>query len=121
MKEQIQDIFDSDCLIIPVSSTDYAEGIIENEEELISESNIKILKEEIALLSKNFKEDIENTKIKRFEYKFYKLQLKINTKIKNNKRKIKELKEEQQQKDIEFKNDISKIEDTLKSMYSRID
>jgi len=48
MQEQIKDIFDSECLIIPISSTDYTDGMVENEEELISESNIKILEEEIA-------------------------------------------------------------------------
>lgn len=120
MKEQIKDIFDIDCLIIPVSSTDYAEGMIENEEELISESNIERLEEKIALLSKDFKEDIKNTKIKRFEYKFYELQLKINTKLKNYKENIEKLQKEQRKKDKQFKKDISKIEDTLKSMYARL-
>jgi len=121
MKEQIQDIFDSDCLITPISPMDYRDGVIENEEELILESNIKILKEDIALLSKNFKEDIENTKIKRFEKKYWELYQKLNNKLKSNQTKIKHLQEEKKRKDIEFKNDISKIENTLKSMYSRID
>jgi len=121
MQEQIKDIFDSECLIIPISSTDYTDGMVENEEELISESNIKILEEEIAFLSKESKEAIIKTKRKRFEYKFYELQLKLNQKLQLNHKKIKELQEEKKKKNIEFKADISKIEDTLKSMYSRID
>jgi predicted GTPase len=120
MQEQIKEIFNSDSLIIPISSTDYADGMIDNEEELISESNIRRLEKKIELLSRKLKEAIIKTKKKRFEYKFYELQLKINTTIKNNKEKIKELEKKQNNIDKAFENDISKIEDTLKSMYSRI-
>lgn len=120
MQEQIKEIFNSDCLIIPVSSTDYADGVLDNEVELISESNIKILKEEIALLRKKSKKAFLQTKRKRFEYKFYELKLKVNQKLKTNQEKIKELQEEQNKKDREFKNDISKIENTLKNKYKQL-
>jgi len=121
MKEQIKHIFDNDCLIIPISSTDYTEGMVENEEELISESNVKILEEKINFLSEQSKEAIIKTKRKRFEDKFDKLQLKLNKKLQFNQKKIKKLKEEQTKKDIELKNDLSKIENTLKSMYQRLE
>lgn len=121
MKEQIKSIFNVDYLIIPVSSIDYANGMIEDEDELIFESNIKILEEEIVLLSKKYKEAILKTKKKRFEYKFYELQLKITTKIKKNEQKIKKLKKEQKKIDEEFDNDISKIENTLKNKYSKLE
>lgn len=121
MQEQIKEVFNIDCLIVPVSATDYGDGMIDNEEELIFESNIKILEEEIASLSEKSKEAFLQTKRKRFEYKFYELQLKVNQKLKANQEKIKELQEEQNKKDREFNNDISKIENTLKNMYARLD
>jgi len=121
MQEQIKEIFNSNCLTIPISSADYKDGMIDNEEELISESNIKILEKEIALLSKKSKESIIKTKRKRFEYKFYELQLKLNQKLKINQEKIEELKVEKKKQNKEFKNDISKIERTLENMYSKLE
>jgi len=120
MKEQIKAIFNANCLIIPVSAIDYADGMIENEDELISESNIKKLEEEIAFLSKKSKEAITKTKRERFEKKYWELYQKLNIKLKDNQQKIKSLKAKQKKRDDEFKSDINKIEETLKSMYERI-
>jgi len=120
MQKQIKEIFDSDCLIIPVSSADYREGILENEEELIDESNIKKLEEKIEFLSKKLEEEIINTKKERFEYKFYELHLKINNKIKENQQKISVLTQQQKAIDDNVKNDIEKIERTLKNMYKQL-
>jgi len=121
MKEQIKDIFHTDCVIIAVSSTDYVDGMLDNEAELISESNIENLKEEIRLKSEKSVVEIKKTKIERFEKKYRDLYQKLNSKLKLNQTKIKQLQEEKKRKDIELKNDISKIENTLKSMYSRIE
>lgn len=121
MKEQIKDIFDSDCLIVPVSAIDYAEGVVENEEELIFGSNIYVLKEAIYFLSEKSKEAILKTKIKRFEDKIDELQLKLNTKLQLTQKKLKKLKNKQAKKDKELEEDITKIENTLKSMYQRLE
>jgi len=120
MKEQIKDIFDADSLIIPVSSTDYADGIIDNEEELISESNIEKLEEKIKFLSEKSKEVIIETKRRRFEKNYNKLINKLNKKLQSNQENIKKIKKEQAKKNKELKQDISKIENTLKSMYARL-
>lgn len=120
MKEQIKNIFDSDSLIVSASSTDYAEGMLNNEEELIVESNIKKLEEKIEFLIKKSKEEITKTKKNRFEKKYWELYQKLNSKIKDNQQKINTLKAKQKKIDNEFKSDINKIEDTLKSMYERI-
>jgi len=121
IKEQIKDIFYSDCLIIAVSSTDYVDGMLDNEDELIYESNIEKLKEQIKLKSEKSVAKIKMTKIERFEKQYSKLYQKLNSKLKLNQTKIKQLQEEKKRKDLELKNDISKIENTLKSMYSRIE
>jgi len=120
MKEQIKNIFNSNALIIPVSSNLYKEGLIENEEEFISESNIQELENKIKLLSKKSKEEIIKTKRERFEKKYWELYQKLNTKLKKNQQEIQELEEEKNKRDIEFKRDISQIEITLKSMYARL-
>ena len=120
MKEQIKDIFDSDSLIIPVSSTDYADGMIDNEEELISESNIQKLEEKIKFLSEKSKEVIMETKRRRFEKNYNNLINKLNKKLQSNQEKIKKIKKEQAKENKELKQDISKIENTLKSMYARL-
>lgn len=120
MQKQIKEIFDSDCLIIPVSSADYREGILENEEELIDESNIKKLEEKIEFLSRKLEKEIINTKKERFEYKFYELHLKINNKIKENQQKISVLTQQQKEIDDNLQNDIEKIERTLKNIYKQL-
>jgi len=120
MREQIKDIFNSDCLIIPVSSTDYREGMVDNEVELISESNIEKLEEEIYDISKKSMADIQKTKKDRFEKKYWELYQKLNSKFQSNQQKIQRLKEKNKRKKRELKDDISKIEDTLKSMYARL-
>ena len=120
MKEQIQDIFGCNCLIAPVSAIDYKDGMIENENELVKESNIKELENLIDILSKQSKEAIFKTKQKRVEEKFNELVIKLNQKIEKNKAKISALKKEQKKIDEAFKRDIRKIESTLKSMYSRL-
>jgi len=120
MKEQIQDIFSYSCLIAPVSAIDYRDGMIENENELVEESNIKELENLIETLSKQSTEAIFKTKQKRVEEKFNELAIKLNKKIEKNKTKITVLKKEQKKIDEAFKRDIRKIESTLKSMYSRL-
>jgi len=120
MKEQIKNIFNGNALVIPVSSNLYKEGIIENEEEFISESNIQELEKKIKFLSKKSKEEIIKTKRERFETKYWELYQKLNTKLKKNQQEIKELEEEKNKRDIEFESDIFQIEITLKSMYARL-
>jgi len=121
MKEQIQDIFSCSCLIAPVSAIDYRDGMIENENELVEESNIKELEKQIGGLSKQSREAIFKTKGKRVENKFNKLFDKLNKKIKKNKEKISKLQKEQQVIDKNFKKDMKKIRKTLKNKYQRLE
>ena len=116
IKEQIRDIFQSDCNIIAISSNDYVEGMTNHENELIVESNINELEKKISILVKQSNDAITKTKGERFEKRYWELHQKLNTKKKKNEQKILELKQEQSK----FNNDIKKIEDTLKSMYSRL-
>ena len=121
IQKQVQDIFSCSCLIAPVSAIDYKDGVIESENELIIESNIKELENLIDILSRQSKEAIFKTKQKRFEKKFNELATKLNKKIEKNKVKISALKKEQKKIDTEFKKDVRKIESTLKNMYQRLE
>jgi len=121
IKEQIEDIFHSTCLIIPVSAIDYRDGIIENEKELVKKSKIEKIENFINTLSKQSRKMILKTKKKRFTNKINELTAKLNKKIKNNKAAITKLKKEQKKVNEEFQKDIEKIEDTLKSMYQRLE
>ncbi|MFK5976568.1 MAG: 50S ribosome-binding GTPase [Sulfurovum sp.] len=120
MQSQIKDIFDIVPMIVPVSSEDYKEGIVYNEKELIDESNIKILEEQISFFTQKFKELITKTKTERFNSKYNELISKLNRKLKDNEEEIKSLRTKQINIDEEFDNDISKIEDTLRSKYNTL-
>jgi hypothetical protein len=120
IKEQIRDIFQSACNIIAISSNDYIEGMTNQENELIVESNIKELEKKISILVKQSNDAIIKTKRERFEKRYWELYQKLNTKKKKNEQKILKLKQEQSKFNENFRNDIKKIEDTLKSMYSRL-
>ena len=121
MKEQIKKIFSCNCLISPVSAMDYRDGMVDNENELVRESNIKELENLIEnLLTKESRDSMMSTKQKRVEDKLNELNSTLNHKIKKNRVKIDKFKKEQERIDKEFKSDITKIESTLKSMYSRL-
>ena len=120
IKEQLKDVFNLNCLIAPVSAMDYKDGIVDNENELVVESNIKELKHLIDILSIQSREAILKTKQKRVKDKLNELSTKLNKKIKKNKTEINRLKKKQEKLDRELNNDIQKIESTLKTMYSRL-
>lgn len=121
MKEQIKDIFSCNCLISPISAIDYKDGIVDNENELIEESNINELEKQIGIIINESKKAIFETKRKRVEKKLNELFSKLNKQIENNKEKITTLKNEQKKIDEAFKLDINKIESTLKNMYKRLE
>ena len=120
MREQIKEIFSYSSVIAPVSAMDYRDGIVDNENELVLESNIKELKKIINLLTKQSKEAILKTKRKRVDNKLNELSTKLNKKIEKNRTKISTLKKKQKKIDEAFKKDIEKIETTLENMYDRL-
>jgi len=120
MKEQIRNIFQSNSVIVPVSSNDYIEGMVHNEGELITESNINDLKSQINTIAQQSKKAIMNTKRERFEKKYWSLYQKLNVNIKVNEQKILGLKQKQKDIDKAFRVDIGKIEDKLKRMYGSL-
>ncbi len=121
IKEQIQDVFSCNCLIVPISAIDYKDGMVENEDELLKESNIEKLKNSIDFLTQQSRAAILKTRQKKFEDKLNELSNKLKEKIKNNNQKVTNLKKQQKKVDEDFKEDIAKIESTLKSMYQKLE
>jgi len=121
VQEQVQNIFNYSCLVAPVSAIDYKDGMIDDEIELIEDSNIQELKKLIELLSENTKEIIIKTKQIRVEERFDVLVDKLYKKIEINQQKMDMLKVEQQKMEETFFKDIKQIESTLKSMYQRLE
>jgi len=117
IENQIEEIFNSNCSIIPLSSIYYKEGKVEDEEELVLESNIEVLKREMEHLRNSLEYAILKTKRERLERKIYELRAKIIQKIHKYTRELKELEREKEERDRNLKNDIRKIEKTLKSKY----
>jgi predicted GTPase len=59
IKQQIIDIFKVDGYVIPASSKDYIDGIVENEDELVEVSNIPMLKKCLKKLQNKLIEPIK--------------------------------------------------------------
>ena len=118
---QIKEIFNyQQHKIIPVSANDYIDGLKYNENELIIDSNIDSLIENINYLSERSKIDIFNTKNERLNKQYSELYFKLNNRIEENKNKIYELENKQKIFNKNLKIDIKKIEDTLGNMYASL-
>ncbi len=116
MKQQIKDIFDFDCTILPVSSKDYIDGLIDNENELIQISNISILLENIDKIKNQYSQEIKKTKKDRLINFYDSLLSNISSKLQNDKLELSKLKNEKQRKADRLSKDIKTLEETLDNM-----
>ncbi len=113
IKEQIKDVFDTTCFVVPISSKTFLEGKKENEDELIEESNILPLQTRISSLEKEFLKEIKKTKKDRLSKQYDSLMAKLSSKIQNEKLELNQLKNEQKNIDKSLEKDIKKINKTL--------
>jgi GTP-binding protein Era len=120
INKQVKNILNDDIFIIPVSALDYKEGVANNEKELIKISNIPILKEKINFLLKTTKSNNKKEKKEFFYKKYKKFEKRLIRKRENNNKKIEKLKEKQKEKDQMLKEELIKIEKTLKEKYSKL-
>lgn len=120
MQKQIQDIFHSHSLLIPVSAEDYRDGMIEKENELITQSNIEALENGIEMLSKKSRQAIQKTKQERLDQKYRELIEKLENTMNVNQETWRKLIEKQKNQDEAFQADINQIEATLKSKYEQL-
>jgi len=120
MRQQIKEIFGVDGSIVPISSKDYVDGMIEDEDELIEISNIAILEDMIKQLQNQLIEPIRRTKKDRLARYYDGLIQKLNGELQENKLELSKLENEQKRVDSAFKKDIAKIESTLKQKYKAL-
>jgi len=120
MHQQIESIFGSTARIIALSAEDYRDGMVEKENELIAQSNVKALEKDIEMLSKKSRQEIQKTKQERLSKKYSELIEKLENRMKSNQATLTKLTKEQNNQDEEFRNDINKVEATLKSKYEQL-
>ncbi len=120
MHQQIESIFGSTARIIALSAEDYRDGMVEKENELIAQSNVKALEKDIEMLSKKSRQEIQKTKQERLSKKYSELIEKLENRMKSNQATLTKLTKEQNNQDEEFHNDINKVEATLKSKYEQL-
>lgn len=120
MKEQINEIFNINPLIIPVSALRYKKGNIENKNILIKKSNLGLLENIINELIEKFKPSILETRKKRLQNIYDELIKKSNSKFQEKKFELSKQKNIREEFLRNLSEDFVQIEDTLKNMYKRL-
>lgn len=120
MKEQINEIFNINPLIIPVSALRYKKGNIENKNILIKRSNLQLLEHIINELIEKFKPSILETRKKRLQNIYDELIKKSNSKFQEKKFELSKQKNIREEFLRNLSEDFVQIEDTLKNMYKRL-
>lgn len=117
MKQQLNDIFNiKNIKIIPVSSIDYIDGKLENEKELVVDSNILKLEKEIRNIQSKFSKEIIETKKYRLS-EYYDILIKqLNSKLQKKQLMLSSLIKEEAQKS----SDLVEIKKTLKKKYENL-
>lgn len=120
MIKQIEAVFSVRANIIAVSAKDYSDGKIDNEQELIHESNIDKLQTSIATLSESLTKELQETKKTRLSNLYKNLIKKLSGNLEEKKLELSKLKKEKQHFDRSLKQDLSKIESTLQDKYIQL-
>jgi GTPase Era involved in 16S rRNA processing len=116
MQEQIQKIFEINASIIPVSSNDYVDGMIEKVDELIQDSNIIVLKDKITKLQDKLSKQIKQTKKDRLEQCVKSHILRLVAEIQKNEIEISRVKQDIKKFNTTLQNDIQSTQKTLDNL-----
>lgn len=120
MRFQINEIFDIEAHIIPISTKRYCQGMQEGKKVLIEKSNLKTLENSIYRLKDTYIESILNTRKLRLTTIYDDLVHKFES---IRQEKLLELSKQKQARKQFLKNlhaDIDKIESTIQQMYQRL-
>lgn len=121
MKQQLKSIFGVDGYIVPISSKDYVDGMLEKEDELVEMSNIAMLEDRLAQLQRELVEQVRKTKKDRLSRHYDSVIQKLNGQLQKDKLELSQLQGEQAKIDASFKEDIAKIESTLVQKYKALE
>ncbi len=117
IQQQIQEVFSINIQVIPLSSKDYIDGMVEDEKELVEESMVPVLEKTIIRLSDNLKESIQQTKQNRLLNHYDNLIKNLKGRLEEQKLELSKLTKEQKKIANAFQKDIGKIETTLQQKY----
>lgn len=117
MMNQINSIFYSYPIIVPVSASRYLKGILEKKQIMIKKSNIELFEKRISQLKIKLEKSIKERKENRFKDKCNELINKLEIQNIEIDSKINKLNNENNKIIKNFNNDIKKIEETLKNLY----
>lgn len=120
MNNQINEIFQTKPLIIPISVTRYKKGNIENKNILIKKSNLGLLEDIINELIEKFKPSILETRKKRLQNIYDELIKKSNSKFQEKKFELSKQKNIQEEFFKNLYKDVAQVEDVVKNMYKRL-
>ncbi len=120
MRKQLQEIFGVDGHIVPISSKDYVDGMIENENDLVELSNMLTLEDITTKLQTKLIKQIKETKKERLARYYDGLITKLNNTLQEDKLELSKLKNQQKRIDENFQRDIDKIEATLVQKYKSL-
>lgn len=120
MTKQINEIFGIKANIIAVSAKDYADGKLDNEQELIDEGNLDRLYTTITTLSKNLTKELQETKKVRLLNLYESLIKRLSVNLEEKKLELNKLKQAKNNLDNDMNDDIKKIEQTLAIKYKSI-
>ena len=117
IQQQIQEVFSINIQVIPLSSKDYIDGMVEDEKELVEESMVPVLEKTIIRLGDNLKESIQQTKQNRLLNHYDNLIKNLKGRLEEQKLELSKLTKEQKKIANAFQKDIGKIETTLQQKY----
>jgi len=117
MKEQIQDVFSSDAIFVPVSALRYIKGMKDEKNIIVKKSNLEQLHFIINELSKKHWGSIKETRKLRLKQYYSDLIKYFNAKLQEKKLQLSELKRVSKK----IKNDIARTEKTLLAKYEKLE
>lgn len=120
MNNQINKIFNSKPLIIPVSALRYKNGKVGNKNILVKKSNLELLENLINELIEKFNISIFETRNKRLQNIYNELIKQTNSKLQEKKFELSKQKSLKESFLRSLNEDLIQIEGTLKNMYKRL-
>ncbi|UCN00126.1 50S ribosome-binding GTPase [Sulfurimonas sp. SWIR-19] len=119
--QQIEEIFKLKPTIIPISSTRYIKGRLENKPLMTKKSNIELLENSLKNLSDKLANSIKEDRKNRLKNKYDDLIKQLNSKVQTNKLEIAKHRQAQKKYFSNLDSDIKQVEDTLTNMYAELE
>jgi len=121
MTQQLEEVFGVVPTMIPVSALDYLDGLSENEQELMDESNFAVLESQLDSLYSKIQPHILKDKKARYMRYAQKIIQKLDTKMQNKKLKMAQLQTERTKHNDNLASDILRFKQTLNEKFRMLE